>query len=96
MDLQNHQKDQSVSTSAEKIQKVCTKCDQMYMFEDECPACNGKIKERTDALILSARIKNMIDYTSMSDLYEYGIDDLNVLNNIITKNFKKNKEINNG
>lgn len=89
MESQKLQKDHLVSILVEKTQKVCSECNQTYIFEDECPICNNKIKERLEALTLSSHIKNMMDYISIVDLYDYDIKDLRIIDNLIIKNFKK-------
>ena len=54
------------------------------MFESECPSCNGKISEKTEALLLAARIKNISDTLSTADLYEKPLDKLRKLNEVLT------------
>ena len=68
------------ATSPEAAQiKVCSKCNQSYIFETECPACNGKIKEKTECLLSSIHIKNMMDHLDLGLLYSSDIDDLKQL-----------------
>lgn len=83
MESQNHQKDPSVSTSAEKTQKVCPECNQTYIFEEKCPACSLKISEKTEALLVAARCRNIMERLTIIDLFDKPLDKLKKLNDIL-------------
>ena len=68
---------------------ICPECNQSYMFEAQCPTCAKRAKEKTESLLLSARIKNMTDYISMGDLFEVPLEKLQKLDNLITSILKE-------
>ena len=89
-DLKNQENIHMAATSPEAAQiKVCSKCNQSYIFETECPACNGKIKEKTECLLSSIHIKNMMDHLDLGLLYSSDIDDLKQLEKIMLKIIKQ-------
>ena len=85
---------QDIVSREESKPQICPKCNQSYMFELECPACSGKLREQTEALMLSVRIMNMMDHMTTVKLYESNINDLRQLDKAVTKVFKQKESKN--
>lgn len=89
MDLQNQKNSQQTSDQlVGHNPQICPECNQSYMFESECPACNGKIRDASEALTLAVHIKNIMDHMGMADLYECNLEDLRKADSLITNLFK--------
>jgi excinuclease UvrABC ATPase subunit len=91
MDLKSQENTHS-TVDQSVVPIVCPVCNQSYFFETECPSCNGKIKEKTEALELSIHIKNITDIINVADLYECNLDDLRKLETLLVKLLKQIKE----
>ena len=74
---------------------ICQRCNQSYMFEQECPSCIKEAKENNERLILSARIKNITDFISMGDLFNQPLDKLQKIDNLLTPIFKEKSNVTN-
>lgn len=92
MEFKNPKNIHMDSQDVEQDIQICPKCKQTYLFEVECPACNGKIKEESDKLMLSVRIKNITDILTPYNYFNESLDILQKIDSLLTLIVKKQKE----